>query len=528
MSEGLARERLLASGEARQELVLLHGWASSRAVWRPLLSWLRSWANLTLLELPGLGGTGESRSLDALLQDILAQAPATAVYVGWSLGGQLAALLAAAHPERVTGLVTLASNPRFCAVGEWPGVKAQQLASMARELNKSPERTLRRFEALQLMQQAPSSTLAQELAACRGRAGVDLNLGLEWLATLDNRAALAELPQPQLHLLGAVDTVVPAALAPCLSALLAASPRAEVALLTGAGHALPIQQPETVAGRLCDFLKTQGLLTPAAGSATGRIDKLAIATSFSRAASTYDSVASLQREVGSRLLDRLDQIEVKPAAILDLGCGTGFFAPALRARFPAVHYIGLDIALGMLDHARRQPSAKGSWLAGDAEQLPLAENSVDLVFSSLAIQWCQQPEALFTELARVLRPGGCCVFSTLGPATLHELRSAWAAVDRHQHVNEFLPASDLLSASECAGGVDLRLEPEAFCMYYRRVRELFDELKTLGAHNMNRGRAAGLTGRQLLGGMMQAYESFRQQGQLPASYEVYFGVLEKT
>ena len=88
--------------------------------------------------------------------------------------------------------------------------------------------------------------------------------------------------------------------------------------------------------------------------------------------------------------------------------------------------------------------ASCDWLVADAEALPLVNDSVDLVFSSLALQWCYRPDHLFAELARVLKPGGICVFTSLGPDTLRELRAAWAAVDAHQHVNAFLPAGELV------------------------------------------------------------------------------------
>ena len=131
------------------------------------------------------------------------------------------------------------------------------------------------------------------------------------------------------------------------------------------------------------------------------------------------------------------------------------------------------------------------------------------------------------ELARVLRPGGLCVFTSLGPNTLNELRSAWAAVDAHQHVNTFLPGAALLAAAERIPGIELTLQEQSFCMEYTRVRDLLDELKTLGAHNMNRSRPTGLTSRRALQGMLQAYEARRLQGVLPATYEVIFGVLKK-
>ena len=128
----------------------------------------------------------------------------------------------------------------------------------------------------------------------------------------------------------------------------------------------------------------------------------------------------------------------------------------------------------------------------------------------------------------MLEPGGSCFFSTLGPATLQELRQSWAAVDSSQHVNGFLPAEDLRAAAATVRGVRLQLHSERIVLRYGRVGELLGELKTLGAHNMNSGRSGGLTGRRRLAAMMQAYEDWREPAGLPATYEVLYGHLEKT
>jgi malonyl-CoA O-methyltransferase len=282
-----------------------------------------------------------------------------------------------------------------------------------------------------------------------------------------------------------------------------------------------------VATGIWQFVRGAGLLCEAPG-ADALLAKRDVAESFSRAASHYDSVARLQRDVGTRLLTSLDQLPARPAAVLDLGCGTGYFYPELRRRFPQADYIGLDLAQGMVEYARDRWPEAGTWLVADAEALPLVSGSVDLVFSSLAIQWCFRLDHLFAELARVLRPGGRCVFTSLGPGTLCELRAAWAAVDANQHVNSFLPASALETAVQGLSGLELELEAELFRMEYPRVRDLLAELKALGAHNMNRGRPVGLTGRRTLQGMLQAYEKRRDRGVLPATYDVLFGVLEKS
>jgi len=187
-----------------------------------------------------------------------------------------------------------------------------------------------------------------------------------------------------------------------------------------------------------------------------------VARSFGRAAAHYDDVAVLQRQTGDELLDRLSLVTLQPERILDLGVGTGRNLSLLGKRYPTAELLAVDIAPGMLVHARNRfsqtqgvkrwlPRAqKPKYLAGDAENLPLADNSVDLVFANLALQWCD-PRMSFAEIQRVLRPDGLLMFTTLGPDTLHELRTAWASVDDYPHVNMFYDMHDIGEAMMEAG-----------------------------------------------------------------------------
>jgi malonyl-CoA O-methyltransferase len=525
----LALEYLPASGGSEQQLVLLHGWGSTREVWRPMLAALRPWANVSLLNLPGLApGCGDHYPpLEELLAAIAASCPPQAVYVGWSLGGQLATEMAVRYPERVRALVTLCSNPRFTAAGQWPGMPAGDLAGFRTSCEDRPGLALQRFDSLQVAGIETSRPVLRSLRMQRQLpAGAALVAGLDWLRDLDQRDLLTGLPQPQLHLQAAQDGLLPAALPQALESLLEQVAGARIGRIESCGHPAPLQNGPAIAAQLHSFLRQAGL-AEAPREAPAQLQKEDVAESFSRAARHYDSVAQLQRDVGSHLLQQLDAHPREPADLLDLGSGTGYFYPQLQQRFPFASYTGLDLAEGMIRFSRERFGDSAAWLVADAEALPLAAESMDLVFSSLAIQWCYRPELLFAELARVLRPGGRCVFTSLGPATLRELRAAWAAVDQHQHVNEFLPADALLEAAAGVPGVRLELRSQSLRMQYQQVRELLNELKTLGAHNVNRDRPAGLTGRRALQGMLRAYEEWREDGLLPASYEVFFGTLEK-
>jgi len=192
--------------------------------------------------------------------------------------------------------------------------------------------------------------------------------------------------------------------------------------------------------------------------------------------------------------------------------------------------MAMDLAEGMLQYARaHREGLSCHWLCGDAEAIPLADHSIDVIFSSLAIQWCENPEQLFTEIHRVLTPGGQFFFSTLGPNTLHELRSAWQAVDDYVHVNNFLDQASLEAAIQHAGLSIKQWREDNDCLHYAQLNELTRELKGLGAHNVNQGRPEGLMGKQKIKAFKAGYEAQRDRdGLLPASYQVWLAVLEKS
>lgn len=255
------------------------------------------------------------------------------------------------------------------------------------------------------------------------------------------------------------------------------------------------------------------------------IIKTDIRHSFDKAASRYDEVAVLQREVAGRLLDRLELIKLKPQRILDLGCGTGLNSQALDKRYKKAQVLSLDLAEGMLNKARKHKSwfNKQRFICGDAEALPLADNSIELIFSSLTLQWCCDLDSVFKECFRVLKPGGLLMFSTLGPDTLHELRHSWKRVDDNNHVNAFIDMHDIGDAMIRSRLSDPVMDVENITMTYNEVMPLMRDLQILGAHNMTQGRSRGLTGKAKILALSDAYERYRAKGVLPATYEVVYG-----
>jgi malonyl-CoA O-methyltransferase len=255
------------------------------------------------------------------------------------------------------------------------------------------------------------------------------------------------------------------------------------------------------------------------------IDKQQARRAFNKAATTYDAVAELQNEIGDRLIERLDYVRLQPARILDLGAGTGFFSDALLKRYRKADVVALDIAENML----QQVQSRGGWfrkprcVCADGESLPFADDSFDLVFSNLMLQWCLDLETTFTELRRVLAPGGLLMFTTFGPDTLMELRASWEAADGYSHVNTFIDMHDVGDSLVTTRWAEPVMDSERITVTYRELRTLMKELKQIGAHNVTLGRPGGLTGRQRMQRMAEAYERYRAGGVLPASYEVVYG-----
>ena len=258
-------------------------------------------------------------------------------------------------------------------------------------------------------------------------------------------------------------------------------------------------------------------------------DKRSSLRAFDRAATRYDNASAVQQEVGRRLLEHLEGINITPRRIVDLGCGTGAHLETLGRRYPGAQVIGVDFSAAMLAQARgRAPwwrrFARGGTplLRADAEKLPLAAASSDFTFSNLALHWCD-PQAFFSEASRTMSSGGLLLFSTFGPDTLRELRTAFRAADDAPHVHRFIDMHDLGDALVHAGFADPVMEMETLTVEYGDVAAMVRELRHAGAGNALRERQRGLMSPKRWKRMVEEYETQRRNGALPATCEVVYG-----
>jgi malonyl-CoA O-methyltransferase len=262
-------------------------------------------------------------------------------------------------------------------------------------------------------------------------------------------------------------------------------------------------------------------------------DTRQVRRSFSRAASGYDAAARLQHAVEARLLDMLDYRDdpslqrEPPRVVIDLGCGPGRAASAMQKRWPKARVLALDLALPMLRQTRSSSRRWTNLLArhpqpvcADARALPLAENSVDVLFSNLCLQWVEDLGAVFAGFRRVLKPRGMLLLSTFGPDTLWELREAFARADEAPHVSPFADIAGVGDALVRAGFHQPVLDREVETTAYPDLAALMRELRAIGATNALSARRHTLTGRARFAAAERAYEPLRRDdGMLPATWE---------
>jgi len=517
-----------------EPLVLIHGWGSDSDTWNLLLIELRKNFNILAIDLPGFGKSDFFKqdiskpkifpSVDNYIDAILDVIPDNSCLMGWSLGGALATSLLGRQPSRFSSLITIATNPCFIKNIDWNfGMPNKTFNKFYSLFKQDPSVCLKNFYALQRCGDIEEKKLSKlskiseiekisyfsNLAQTKERHFSWLS-GLKLLAEIDNRDALRSLEMPSLHIFGKNDQLVDVRVANETKAL---NPLQQIKIYKQKSHVLHRSITKQISSSVVTFLQENRYF----------LNKKKIAYSFSNAAKSYNSASRLQRHTGARLLKMLPD-QLTPGTIVDLGCGTGFFMKSLHEKYVASKIIGLDLAEGMLKIVKSEIKYYDVLLCGDAEKIPLADNSVDIIFANLSFQWCGQLALLAREISRIIKPGGRLAFTSLGRDTLCELKTSWMEVDSYVHVNKFLDSEEWKIAFIQEGFNFHNYEVEDYKLTYRDLSHLMEELKDLGAHNLNAGQKKAITSRSDILTLINAYSKFRDsQGQLPATWQVIYG-----
>ncbi len=525
-------------------LVVLPGLGFAPSVWDVLRPDLEQDFQVIAVPLPGFGGgtaPPPEADIEQWLEALMPRLPDTpACYLGWSLGGLLAMALCTRAPERVLGLITLASNPRFCRDRSWrTGLPQQWFGDFKHRAAVATESALQRLVLLSAHGDAAPRPLATQLRSHvrPGDSGAFAS-GLSLLQHSDLRTALSTLTNPSLHLLGGRDALVPATLATPLRRLVGGAQR--IAVLPTASHAALLSQPAPVLGALRAFAHDHDILS----TPQRRPTPTRVAQHFNTASASYDRAARLQRKAGRWLLETLPKsLEVTTATsvqhraerhrqtprILDLGCGTGHFLSTLAAYYPSAQLFAIDRSFSMTQRAAtRVPKATPPplRLCATAESLPLANASIDVVFCNLMLQWCAEPLTVLRDIQRVLRPSGWLLFTTFGPDTLWQLRAAFLGSGQRQPVLGFQPAAFWQQTAATAG---LRLHDWSERnseRSYPNVRSLLQELRQLGA-TASATQPPGLSGRATQRRMAEVAAHLSHAHNPSFSFQLFRATLQK-
>lgn len=543
----------------RPTLVLLAGWGADKRTWQLLIPYLDDVVDIVYLEpidfMPasnmsyeGCGSfrdsTAEGRAgssskfLDTFLEKIAEKIPTKSIVLGWSLGGMIAVQLAHKYTNKISGLITIATNANFVSSDIWPHAMSREIfTAFCENYQQYPEKTAKRFQALHIQGDINKRHVNDFLKKNTTLINADNTLYAQLLELLDNIKnddIIFDITQPHLALFGGGDSLVPIEAAFVFSQYAKQHSKMfkRVNILDDCGHAPHISQPQIVAEHINIFIRDINYHCQDANKKNYLKNKKKIAQAFNNAAHTYDGVAQLQRDVADQLFKILPYYN---GSIADIGCGTGYCSQKLRDHEnTAIELlVSVDISEKMLSYARHKieniAGIQHLWACGDMESLPLESQAMHGLVSSLCVQWSDNLTQVFNEAHRVLKPKGWFLLATLGPKTLYELADAWRQADpNYVHVNTFLPHVDVLDCAAQAGFYMQDFISEKRTMKYNHVIDLMRELKDLGAHNVNTGSNQGLTGRKKLQALTKSYEQFRgDDGLLPATYDVVYLLLEK-
>ncbi len=257
----------------------------------------------------------------------------------------------------------------------------------------------------------------------------------------------------------------------------------------------------------------------------GEINTAHLRRRFDRAAPLYSGADFVQRHAALGLLQRWTPIEIRPRRVLDLGSALGAGSQQLAKRFRRARIVSVDMSAEMLVRARDRRGwfSRVREIQADVRRLPLPSAFFDLVFANMLLPFIDDVSSCLDEVARVLRKDGVFLFSSLGPASLSELREAWASVDDELHVRDFADMHNLGDAVVAAGLREPVLDVDNLCVTYRDSDALFRDLTAAGARNSLQARRQSLTGKGRLARLQERLRGDRKEGILRLNLELVYG-----
>ena len=253
------------------------------------------------------------------------------------------------------------------------------------------------------------------------------------------------------------------------------------------------------------------------------INKDSVIRSFDKVAQTYDINAGLQQYMACVLFALCKKYTENSTTALDIGTGTGYGVRLLCNSYPQTKVVGIDLSQQMILKSKASCSRfqNAHFACADADKLPFAESTFDLIYSNAFIQWCSDSGSLFKQLRNILKEEGRLFFSTFGPQTLIEIKESWKAVDDHPHTLKFKDAEQMKQELR-DNGFEVELCLRALkVMHHEGVRSALRSLKDIGAQNHLMNRLSGLTSPQKLRAMSEMYlDRYGVQGFVPTTYEI--------
>lgn len=267
------------------------------------------------------------------------------------------------------------------------------------------------------------------------------------------------------------------------------------------------------------------------------VDQKQVWRQFARAAKR-GVVDPLSREIDQRMLERLDYVRIEPAHILDLGAGSGKSTSALQNRYPQAQLILLDAVQALLPP---QPAFRRNWLhrwlppshtqkplltviCGDARQLPIPSDQLDLVWSNMLLPWIDDVSLVMNEAYRTLKTNGLLMFSSLGPNTLQTLAACFK--DNFPHCQIFPDMHDLGDLLVQTGFADPVMDMETVSVEYSSVSSLINDLRMAAANCAHQERRKGMMGRNTWLNMLQNWSKLATQHpsqKVSIQFEIVYG-----